>query len=306
MTSFSLHDIASRLSWSDLDRVALKKIIILARDEDLYGHGLSQKPPLGGDITTDLITSSSFIKTQLRSRSSGIICGLPLLPLILEVFDVSNCEFEPLLQDGGLIQQGQTLGKLSGPASSILKIERTLLNFLQHLSGIATYTARCVAALGDPHTLLLDTRKTIPGYRLLEKYAVACGGAYNHRLGLFDRVLIKDNHLEAENATEGPKLADFISKARQAYPHTILEVEVDSLKQIPYVLAGNPDVIMLDNFKSADITSALQLIQKKAFVEASGGIHLQTIHQYAHLELDFISSGALVHQSQWIDIGLDI
>jgi nicotinate-nucleotide pyrophosphorylase (carboxylating) len=180
-----------------------------------------------------------------------------------------------------------------------------LLNFLQRLSGIATYTRAHVRALGDSPTRLLDTRKTTPGYRALEKYAVATGGAWNHRLGLFDRVLIKDNHLAASGATRGDRLAHAVRLARRRAPHLRIEVEIDALDQLDPVLEARADVVMFDNFSLPDLRLAVARASGRTRTEASGGITLATLPALAHVGLDFISTGALVHQSTWIDIGLD-
>jgi nicotinate-nucleotide pyrophosphorylase (carboxylating) len=197
------------------------------------------------------------------------------------------------------------LARLEGPARRLLEAERVLLNFLQRLSGIATHTAAHVRALGRTHTRLIDTRKTTPGWRMLEKYAVACGGAWNHRLGLFDRVLIKDNHLAASGATRGDRLAAAVRLARRRAPDLAIEVEVDELAQLPPVLDAGADVVLLDNFTPAQLRRAVALVAGRARTEASGGVTLRSLPALAHLGLDFISSGALVHQSTWVDIGLD-
>jgi nicotinate-nucleotide pyrophosphorylase (carboxylating) len=194
----------------------------------------------------------------------------------------------------------------------MLAAERIILNFLQRLGGVATQTRRYVDALGKSRTRLLDTRKTTPGYRMLEKYAVACGGGWNHRLGLFDRVMLKDNHLallglaETSTSLRSPtRLAEAVAAARRNAPDLPVEVEVDMIQQIPPVLAAGADVILLDNFAPAQLKKALELIGGRAFTEASGGITLKTLPRLADLGLDFASTGALVHQSVWVDIGLD-
>lgn len=180
-----------------------------------------------------------------------------------------------------------------------------MLNFLQKLSGVATLTAQYVTALGSSQTRLLDTRKTTPGYRVLEKYATACGGGWNHRLGLFDRVMLKDNHLAASDATLGTALAKLVAQARQTYPQLPVEVEVDALDQIPPVLEAGAHVILLDNFSDDALRQAVARIQGRALTEASGGITLERLPSLAGIGLDFISTGATVHQSGWVDIGMD-
>ena len=180
-----------------------------------------------------------------------------------------------------------------------------MLNFVQHLSGIATQTARFVEAMGETRTRLLDTRKTTPGYRYLEKYAVGCGGGYNHRLGLFDRIMLKDNHLSAGRYAHGEALEKAILDARKKNPELPLQVEVDSLEQIPPVVKARADFLMLDNFSDQDTLTALDLVSGKIPVELSGGITLENLARKAKLGADFISTGALVHQAVWPDIGLD-
>jgi nicotinate-nucleotide pyrophosphorylase (carboxylating) len=195
------------------------------------------------------------------------------------------------------------LATLSGDPRTLLTAERVILNFLQRLSGVATQTHRYVEALGATRTRLLDTRKTTPGYRMLEKYAVACGGGWNHRLGLFDRVMLKDNHLALLGATGG--LAAAVAAAKRAAPELPVEIEVDLLAQIPPALAAGADVLLLDNFTPAQLRRAVALIGGRTFTEASGGITLKNLPRLAGLGLDFISTGALVHHSVWADIGLD-
>jgi nicotinate-nucleotide pyrophosphorylase (carboxylating) len=197
------------------------------------------------------------------------------------------------------------LASVTGPAATLLQAERTVLNFFQKLSGVATQTACYAAALGACPTKLLDTRKTTPGFRMLEKYAVACGGGWNHRLGLFDRVLIKDNHLAAAHATAGDRLAAAVRAARARQPRLLIECEVDALAQIPPVLEAGAHIVLLDNFSRADLAAAVALIGDRACTEASGGVTLESLPELGRLGLDFVSCGALVHHAPWADIGLD-
>jgi nicotinate-nucleotide pyrophosphorylase (carboxylating) len=207
------------------------------------------------------------------------------------------------VQDGARVPAGAVLATLDGDPRVLLAAERVLLNFLQRLSGIATQTRRHAAALGDSATRLFDTRKTTPGHRMLEKYAVACGGGWNHRLGLFDRVMLKDTHLALLGSNDN--LAAAVARARKSAPALPVEVEVDRIDQIPPVLAAGADVILLDNFTPARLRAAVALIAGRAFTEASGGITLKTLPKLAPLGLDFVSTSALVHQSVWTDIALD-
>jgi nicotinate-nucleotide pyrophosphorylase (carboxylating) len=292
-----------RLNWDDLDLACLRKLIELARDEDLAGLGLRVKPTVTGDRSTAaLATPPRQGSADLVARQPLVACGLPLISLILSAYG-GNASVQLCARDGRSIAPGEVIATLSGDPRTLLAAERVILNFLQRLSGVATQTQSYVAALGEGRTRLLDTRKTTPGYRMLEKYAVACGGGWNHRLGLFDRVMLKDNHLALLGSTEG--LAAAVARAKKAAPDLAVEVEVDELAQIPPVLAAGADVILLDNFTPAKIKKAVALIAGRAFTEASGGITLKTLPRFAGLGLDFVSTGALVHQSVWVDIGLD-
>lgn len=292
-----------RLSWDDLDLAALRRFIELARDEDLSGLGLLAKPRITGDRSTAaLATAPRQSSANLVARESMIVCGLPLVPLILSVYG-GKTSVQLRARDGRSLAKGEVLATLTGDPRVLLSAERVILNFIQRLSGIATQTRTYVAALGEGRTRLLDTRKTTPGYRMLEKYAVASGGGWNHRLGLFDRVMLKDNHLALLGSTDD--LAAAVARAKKAAPDLPVEVEIDELAQIPPVLTAGADVILLDNFTPARIKKAVALIGGRAFTEASGGITLKTLPKFADLGLDFVSTGALVHQSVWVDIGLD-
>ena len=292
-----------RLSWDDLDVASLRKLIELARDEDLAGLGLRVKPRVTGDRSTaSLATAPRQSSANLVAREPMTACGLPLISLILAAYG-ENASVQLRARDGRALVKGDVLATISGDPRVLLSAERVILNFVQRLSGIATQTHTYAAALGDGRTRLLDTRKTTPGYRMLEKYAVACGGGWNHRLGLFDRVMLKDNHLALLGSADD--LATAVARAKKAAPDLAVEVEVDDLAQIPPVLAAGADVILLDNFTPARIKKAVTLIAGRAFTEASGGITLKTLPRFADLGLDFVSTGALVHQSVWVDIGLD-
>lgn len=292
-----------RLAWDDLDLAALRRLVEIARDEDLAGLGLRVKPRATGDRSTAaLATPPRQGSADLVARQPLVVCGLPLIPVILAAYG-GNASVQPRARDGRVLAKGDVLATLSGDPRVLLAAERVVLNFLQRLSGVATQTRLYADALGEGRTRLLDTRKTTPGYRVLEKYAVACGGGWNHRLGLFDRVMLKDNHLALLGSSDD--LAAAVARAKKAAPDLPVEVEVDSLAQIPPVLAAGADVVLLDNFTPARIRKAVTLVAGRAFTEASGGITLKTLPRYAGLGLDFISTGALVHQSTWVDVGLD-
>jgi nicotinate-nucleotide pyrophosphorylase (carboxylating) len=296
-----------RVQWDDLDLAHLRRLAEMARDEDLAGAGLRQKPAVTGDVSTDsLARVAQHGSADIVAREPLVICGLRLIPLVLSVYG-SGASVQLQAKDGTSVKAGAVLVTLHGDPRQLLSAERVLLNFIQRLSGIATHTSTHVHALGESRTRLLDTRKTTPGWRMLEKYAVACGGGWNHRLGLFDRVMLKDNHLAVLGATEvhASDLAVAVGSARQKHPDLPVEIEVDRLDQIPAVLAAGADIILLDNFTVPQLAKAVALIGGRAFTEASGGITLKTLPRLGGLGLDFISSGALVHHSVWVDIGLD-
>jgi nicotinate-nucleotide pyrophosphorylase (carboxylating) len=301
---FTRADLTKRLQWQDIDPDYLRQLVGLAKIEDLAGAGLAERPQRLGDVTTALMPEGAVGEAQLTAREPMVVCGLGLVQLALDAYG-EGCHFESTLQDGDFVTGGDSLGKLSGPSAALLQAERVILNFLQHLAGVATETANYIGALGASSTILLDTRKTLPGYRVLQKYAFACGGGYNHRIGLFDRVMLKDNHLAVAGATGGKRLTDTVALARRACADLAIEVEVDTLEQIAPILEAGADIILLDNFSTADLREAIALIDGRACTEASGGITLETLAELGALGLDFISTGAPVHHSTWKDIGLD-
>jgi len=297
--------IARQLGWEDLDPEAIRQLVELARDEDLCGRGLALKPLVEGDVTSKVLQAGNEpASARLTARVELVACGLPLVQMVLDSYG-TEARFEPACPDGTHCLKGSTLGQLHGPSRHLLEAERVLLNFLQKLSGVASLTRTYVEALGDSHTRLLDTRKTTPGFRVLEKYAVACGGGFNHRIGLFDRVMLKDNHLAADSSTSGEALTRLVRRAREQSPGLVVELEVDHLDQIPPALEAGVDVILLDNFSRHDLVAAVGLVGHQAATEASGGITLETLPELAFIGLDFISTGATIHQSTWKDIGLD-
>ena len=298
------HRFAQRVKFSDLSRDYLERLVRGARNEDLAGLGLDTPPLASGDVTSKLLTPGLGGEATLVARESLIACGIPLIPIILQAYH-EELSFQPEVEDGDRVGSGQSLGKASGPAPELLMSERVLLNFLQFLSGVATLTRSYIDALGPSTTRLLDTRKTIPGYRMLQKYAVACGGGWNHRLGLFDRAMLKDNHLAANSARSGQALTELVGKARRRNPKLLIELEVDLLAQIPAALKAAPDKVMLDNFTIPQLKRAVALIGGRVCTEATGGVTLDNLTEYGSIGLDFISTGALVHKAVWKDIGLD-
>ena len=296
--------LCTRLSWDDLDADYLQQLIGLAKIEDLAGAGLATRPERLGDITTAFMPEGSQGEAQLVARESMVVCGLGLIAPVLAAYG-EGCAFTPTVVDGAIVQGGESLGRIRGGAATLLQAERVLLNFLQHLSGVATLTRDYVATLGQSETVLLDTRKTLPGYRVLQKYAFACGGGYNHRIGLFDRVMLKDNHLAVAGATGGNRLSETVALAVNTCEDIPVEVEVDTLEQIIPALDAGADIILLDNFSPPELKQAVSMIEGRAWAEASGGITLDSLSDLGDLGLDFISTGAPIHQSRWKDIGLD-
>lgn len=294
---------SSRVTWSDLDLDWIAELIDRAQWEDLGGGGFSAVPALTGDVSSTLLDPEARGRARLVARAPMVVCGMPLIPMIAEGYG-GGFQLRDPVDDGEGLLEGDVLGVLEGEVAAMLSAERVILNFLQRLSGVATETRRYVEALGDTPTRLLDTRKTTPGWRALEKYAVATGGGWNHRLGLYDRVMLKDNHL-AVGGAQGDALADLVRKAKGRYPGLGIEVEVDGIEQILPVVRAGADVIMLDNFDDATLLEAVVMIGGKAATEASGGITLERLPRLAGMGLDFISTGATVHRASWVDIGLD-
>lgn len=255
-----------------------------------------------GDITTNSIVSVDA-KTQavIHAKDEGKLAGCEAALRVFSLLD-HGLEITILKKDGEFLKPGDVIAKLEGNARAILTGERLALNLLQHLSGIATRTAAFVELVGDYQTRIVDTRKTIPGLRLLEKYAVRIGGGHNHRLGLFDAVLIKDNHIKVAGG-----ICPAIEMARRGISHTSkIEIEVESLAEVQQALSAGADIIMLDNMNPQDMRAAVEYIGKKALTEASGGINEQNIKAAAAAGVDVISIGALTHSVKALDISLDI
>ncbi|WP_249348624.1 carboxylating nicotinate-nucleotide diphosphorylase [Pseudoalteromonas citrea] len=264
-----------------------------ALNEDLNFQSASD-----GDITAQLIPESQQANAFVITREECVFCGEEL---VLEVFKQvdASVKVTMLVKDGEQVTGNSKLFTAVGSARSILTAERTALNFVQSLSGTATTTAHYVAALKNSNTRLLDTRKTIPGLRALQKYAVTCGGGKNHRIGLFDAFLIKENHIAACGG-----IAAAVKQARANHPNKPVEVEVENLPELQLALDAGADIIMLDNFSVADIKSAVSLTQGQAKLEVSGNMTLDILTTYAQAGVDFISSGALTKNLQSIDLSM--
>ena len=254
-----------------------------------------------GDVTAQAcIAADPRLSAVFAARQSGVVAGLACARLAVLALD-PDARFEACAVDGDLVQPGQVLAKVEANARALLSAERTALNLLGRLSGVATLTHAYVTAISGTKARIADTRKTTPGLRHLEKYAVRCGGGLNHRFGLDDAILIKDNHVAACGG-----VAEALKRARAAAGHLMkIEVEVDSLAQFDEALPLAPDVIMLDNFSLEDLATTVRLAAGKVTLEASGGVNLQTVRAIAETGVDVISVGALTHSAPVLDIGLD-
>jgi len=270
----------------------IERLIRDALDEDIGA----------GDLATMATISAASRGTGLfRAKKAGVVAGLVLLDRIFYFID-PKVELRLLAKDGAEVNPGMVVAEAVGPVRALLLAERTALNFLQRLSGNATLTREYVEAVKDYPCKVLDTRKTTPGLRTLEKYAVRMGGGMNHRIGLYDAALVKDNHIEATGS-----IAEAVKAVRRHAPFMAkVEVEASNLQQVREALDAGADVIMLDNMTLAQMTEAVKLVNKRARIEASGGITLETIRQVAETGVDFISSGALTHSAPVVDFNMKI
>ncbi|MBW2060310.1 MAG: carboxylating nicotinate-nucleotide diphosphorylase [Deltaproteobacteria bacterium] len=268
----------------------LTEIIRLALAEDVGS----------GDLTTSLIVPPSTpAQAEIVAKQNLVAAGLEAARLTFETVDTA-VDFDPLVADGGQAVSGQVLVRLAGPAASILTAERVALNFLMHLSGVATLTARFVNAVKPHRVRIVDTRKTTPGWRVLEKAAVRAGGGENHRLGLFDGILIKDNHIAAAGTVTAA-----VTRAKKGAPHTLkVEVEVSDLPGLEEAIAAEADVVLLDNMNLDQLRQAVTLTKGRVLLEASGGINLENVAQVAATGVDIISIGALTHSAPAADMSL--
>lgn len=255
-----------------------------------------------GDLTTNSIVPAAAVTTGFMiAKQDGTIAGMPVAAEVFRCLDPS-LHFYGRVTEGEAVEKGRVLAELHGAARAILTAERLALNFLQRLSGIATKTAQLVRLLEGTHTYLADTRKTTPGLRMLEKYAVRVGGGHNHRFGLYDAVLIKDNHI---NFAGG--ITEAVMAAKLSCPHTAkIEVEVENLVQLQEALESQADIIMLDNMSLSMMREAVELVAGRALLEASGGISGENIRAVADTGVDLISMGALTHSAPSLDISLDL
>jgi nicotinate-nucleotide pyrophosphorylase (carboxylating) len=271
--------------------------------EAVVAHALAEDLGRAGDITSIATVPEDLRgRAALVSRDAGVMSGLPMVAAAFRRLS-PEIEIAAHVRDGAAVERGATLMKIAGNARAILGAERVALNFLGHLSGIATATAAFVAKVSHTKARIVCTRKTTPGLRALEKYAVRCGGGYNHRFGLDDAILIKDNHVAIAGGIEA-----VLRRAKKAAGHLVkIEIEVDSLDQLQEVLdVGLADVVLIDNFDLESMRKAVAMVAGRLVIEASGGITLKTAAAIAETGVDYLSSGALTHSVQNLDVGLDI
>lgn len=265
---------------------------------------LAEDNPRGDLTALTIVPEGATATAVVQARQPGVLSGGAVFARTMQLVD-AQLEVEQLVAEGMAFSAGDDLLKVSGPAASLLTAERVGLNLLQRMSAIATVTAELVGLVAHTNARIADTRKTTPGLRVLERYAVRCGGGVNHRDNLSDAFMAKDNHLALLD--NGEQLTAALKSVRARLGHTTsMEVEVDSIEQIPPVLAAGVDIIMLDNFDPADIPAAIELINGQAVVEASGNINAATVAAVAEAGVDVISSGAITHSVKAIDLGLDM
>ena len=286
-------------TWSPILETELKKLLELAIWEDTEANG---------DLTSRILIAESFCgAAAVVARENGVLAGSPAIPIILWTVD-SSLQWNPCLEDGSKLQPGDVVGNVRGPVRSLLTAERIVLNLMGRLSGIATLTKRFADAVNGTAAKIYDTRKTMLGWRRLEKYAVRCGGGWNHRTGLFDAVLIKDNHLAFGKESGIFEPADAVRKAKAIYGASIVEIEVDTLAQLRAVLPAAPDIVLLDNMSPDMLRQAVDIrntLAPAVELEASGGVKLSTVRTVAETGVERISIGALTHSAIALDLGLD-
>lgn len=282
--------------WGQPEEKAAQKLVSLGLEED-FGER--------GDVTSANFVDAEELGTiRIVCRQRGVLSGMPIAPLVIQQID-ERIQCEQILEDASPLEPGSVIAILQGPARSMLMAERTILNFLTHLSGIASRTREFVEAVAGTSAAILDTRKTLPGYRRLQKYAVRCGGGQNHRMGLYDAVMLKDNHLAAITDRDP---ADVVQELKRKYDQIPVIVEVDRLDQLSQVFQWKPDVVLLDNMPPEVMRAAVELRNQSApqvQLEASGGVNLETVSAIAATGVDRISIGSLTHSSPACDIGFD-
>jgi nicotinate-nucleotide pyrophosphorylase (carboxylating) len=276
-------------------RTQMDAIIELALSEDIGA----------GDLTAGTVIPDTARATgQMLLKSTGVISGLTVVERVFARVD-TKIRWQALVEDGVPLEAGTVIGEIAGPARSVLTAERTALNFVQRLSGVATLTRTFVDAIAGTGARIIDTRKTTPGMRVLDKQAVRHGGGFNHRIGLFDGVMIKDNHIAALGGDDA--ICEAVDRARSQIPHTVkIEVEVANLEQLRHALASGAEIIMLDNMSIEMMREAVAITAGKAILEASGGVSLASVRAIAESGVDVISVGALTHSAPALDISVDL
>jgi len=276
-------------------------IVITPQIEQLIRCALEEDIGAGDITTLSTVARDARGKGLFRAKRDGVAAGLILIERVFSFLD-ADVEVRCLARDGDAVKQGAVVAEAEGPIRALLMGERTALNFLQRLSGTATLTRRYVDAVKDFPCKIIDTRKTTPGFRTLEKYAVRMGGGTNHRLGLYDAALVKDNHIVAAGSIAGA-----VEKVRRQAPFMAkIEVECSTLAQVREALEARADVIMLDNVNPKEMAEAVRVINKRAWVEASGGITIETLREVAATGVDFISVGALTHSAPSLDFNMKV
>ncbi len=276
-----------------LDVAAVDALIVVALAEDLRD---------GVDVTSVATVPEDQVATlDLTARVAGVLAGVPVAARVFEVESGGHNRVELVRSDGDPVAPGDVVVTISGRTRSLLVCERTALNLLCHLSGVATATAAWADALAGTRARVRDTRKTTPGLRVLEKYAVRCGGGVNHRMGLWDAALVKDNHVVAAGG-----VAEAFEAVRAQFPGVPVEVEVDSLAQLAEVVDAGADLVLLDNFTPAQTAAAVDLVSGRSELESSGGLTLEVARTYAATGVDYLAVGALTHSAPVLDIGADL
>ena len=284
-------DTSAALARAGLDVGAVEALVRAAIAEDLAG---------GLDVTTvATVAAGARARLELVARQGGVVAGVPVAAAVYDV--VGDCAIIGMVNDATRVTKGTSILAVDGAVSSLLVAERTSLNLLCHLSGVATLTRRWVDAVSGTGAVIRDTRKTTPGLRALEKYAVRCGGGTNHRMSLSDAALVKDNHVVAAGG-----VAAAFSAVRERWPDLPVEVEVDSLEQLDEVLAAGADLVLLDNFSLVDLSEAVRRNDGRARLEASGGLTLENAAEVAYTGVDYLAVGALTHSAPVLDIGADL
>ena len=280
-----------------IDKERLTTLINLALEEDLSD--------IGDATSISVIPEKTKVKGIFITREDCVLAGLSVIEAVFKAVDL-NIEFNARYKDGDQVVAGESIADIYGNAQKILTAERTALNFLQRLCGIATISSKYASLTEGSKTVILDTRKTTPGWRNLEKYAVAAGGASNHRIGLYDRIMIKDNHRVLAGLEGSGGIERSVKRAREKFPNLEIEVEADSLDDVKQAIEAKADYILLDNMTNAQMSEAVKINQGRSKLEASGGITIERIASIAAIGVDFISVGALTHSVKAIDISLDI